>query len=219
VKFGLSNRGENTVWGCLEEYLDSREMRWQQTLQNYRKGLLILRNLNKHLRMIWGSHGGEYEDGCLLGCSAVWTGIKLPVFQRFLLPPSSGRWYLIALMMEAVRTSETSVNSCQSARCCSPEDSRIQTSKDSVRTAKKTPHFTVTKINRLTLFKEIIAVCSENHRNHVTHSMGKMQRCWLLKKVVSTRTSVFYGVNQYTTTFCEYDEWMEQKHVIPTEFC
>jgi hypothetical protein len=20
---------------------------------------------------IWGSHGGEYEDGCLLGCSAV----------------------------------------------------------------------------------------------------------------------------------------------------
>lgn len=27
VKFGLSNRGENTVWGCLEEYLDSREMR------------------------------------------------------------------------------------------------------------------------------------------------------------------------------------------------
>jgi hypothetical protein len=20
---------------------------------------------------IWGSHGGEYEDGCLLGCSAM----------------------------------------------------------------------------------------------------------------------------------------------------
>jgi hypothetical protein len=34
---------------------------------------------------------------------------------------------------------------------------------NSVRTAKKTPHFTVTKINRLTLFKEIIAVYSENH--------------------------------------------------------
>jgi hypothetical protein len=32
------------------------------------------------------------------------------------------------------------------------------TFKDSVRTAKKTQHFTVTKINRLTLFKEIIAV-------------------------------------------------------------
>jgi hypothetical protein len=23
------------------------------------------------LSSIWSSHGGEYEDGCLLGCSAV----------------------------------------------------------------------------------------------------------------------------------------------------
>jgi hypothetical protein len=38
--------------------------------------------------------------------------------------------------------------------------------KNSVRTAKKTPHFTITKINRLTLFKEIIGVCSENHTKH-----------------------------------------------------
>jgi hypothetical protein len=35
--------------------------------------------------------------------------------------------------------------------------------KYSVRTAKKTQHFTITKINWLTLFKEIIAVYSENH--------------------------------------------------------
>jgi hypothetical protein len=34
---------------------------------------------------------------------------------------------------------------------------------DSVRTAKKTQLFTITKINWLTLFKEIIAVYSENH--------------------------------------------------------
>jgi hypothetical protein len=33
---------------------------------------------------------------------------------------------------------------------------------NSVRTAKKTQHFTGTKINWLTLFKEIIAVYSEN---------------------------------------------------------
>jgi hypothetical protein len=33
----------------------------------------------------------------------------------------------------------------------------------SVRTAKKTQHFTITKINWLTLFKEIITVYSENH--------------------------------------------------------
>jgi hypothetical protein len=36
---------------------------------------------------ISGSHGDEYEDGCLLGCCAT-----------------------IALMMEAASTSETSVN-------------------------------------------------------------------------------------------------------------
>jgi hypothetical protein len=35
--------------------------------------------------------------------------------------------------------------------------------KNSVRTAKKTLHFTITKINWLTLFKEIIAVYTENH--------------------------------------------------------
>jgi hypothetical protein len=39
--------------------------------------------------------------------------------------------------------------------------------KDSVRTAKKTPHFTITTINWLTLFKEIIAVYSENHTKHI----------------------------------------------------
>jgi hypothetical protein len=35
--------------------------------------------------------------------------------------------------------------------------------KDSVRTAKKTQLFTITNINWLTLFKEIIAVYSENN--------------------------------------------------------
>jgi hypothetical protein len=38
--------------------------------------------------------------------------------------------------------------------------------KNSVLTAKKTPHFTITKINWLTLFKEIIAVYTENHTKH-----------------------------------------------------
>jgi hypothetical protein len=35
--------------------------------------------------------------------------------------------------------------------------------KNSVRTSKRTPNFTVTSINFLTLFKEIIAVYVENH--------------------------------------------------------
>jgi hypothetical protein len=39
--------------------------------------------------------------------------------------------------------------------------------KNSVRTSKRTPHFTITKINWLTLFKEIIAVYSENHTNPI----------------------------------------------------
>jgi hypothetical protein len=35
--------------------------------------------------------------------------------------------------------------------------------KNSVRTSKRTPHFTVTKIDWLTLFKEIIAVYTKNN--------------------------------------------------------
>jgi hypothetical protein len=35
--------------------------------------------------------------------------------------------------------------------------------KNSVRTSKRTPHFTITKVNWLMLFREIIAVYSENH--------------------------------------------------------
>jgi hypothetical protein len=35
--------------------------------------------------------------------------------------------------------------------------------KTPVRTSKRTPHFTITKINWLMLFKEIIAVYSQNH--------------------------------------------------------
>jgi hypothetical protein len=37
--------------------------------------------------------------------------------------------------------------------------------KNSVRTSKKTPHLTITKINWLTPFKEIIPVYTENHKN------------------------------------------------------
>jgi hypothetical protein len=35
--------------------------------------------------------------------------------------------------------------------------------KNSVHTSKRTPHFTSTKINWVMLFKEVIAVYSENH--------------------------------------------------------
>jgi hypothetical protein len=39
--------------------------------------------------------------------------------------------------------------------------------KNPVRTSKRTPHFTITKINWLTLFKEMIAVYSEKHTKHI----------------------------------------------------
>jgi hypothetical protein len=36
-------------------------------------------------------------------------------------------FWLVALMMEAARTSETMVNFCQNTRCYNPEDSHLRT--------------------------------------------------------------------------------------------
>jgi hypothetical protein len=44
--------------------------------------------------------------------------------------------------------------------------------KNSVRTSKRTPHFIITNINWLKLFKEIIGVYAENH----SKNKYKMQR-------------------------------------------
>jgi hypothetical protein len=44
---------------------------------------------------------------------------------------------------------------------------------NSVRTAKKTQHFTITKTNWLTLFKDIIPVYSENHTKHINTLSGQ----------------------------------------------
>jgi hypothetical protein len=56
-----------------------------------------------------------YEDFCLLGCCTVQFCRYLPMFRSSLLPPSSG--LLINPMMEAVSTSEMSVNISQITRC------------------------------------------------------------------------------------------------------
>jgi hypothetical protein len=71
--------------------------------------------------MIWGSHFGECEDGCLLDCNAVWTVTRLPTFQTSVLLPSS--WRSSPWWWKAVRTSEALVNSYQPMRRYSPEDS------------------------------------------------------------------------------------------------
>jgi hypothetical protein len=50
--------------------------------------------LYKYSFMIWGCHSSEYKDGCLLGFSAVWTGVCFPAFQRSVLPLFSGQWVI-----------------------------------------------------------------------------------------------------------------------------
>jgi hypothetical protein len=36
--------------------------------------VIVAKTVNIYSSRIWGSHSGEYEDGCLLGCSAVYSG-------------------------------------------------------------------------------------------------------------------------------------------------
>jgi hypothetical protein len=69
-----------------------------------------------------------------------------------------------------------------------------------VRTAKKTPHFTITKINWLTMFKETIPVYSDNHTKsintkcsvtdlkqmvHILTARLFRVKCWLFIKFIS----------------------------------
>jgi hypothetical protein len=65
---------------------------------------------------ISGSHGGEYEDGCLLGCCAVYRSYR---------GACSLHHQAITLMMEAANTSEASVNFYQTTRGNNPEDSHL----------------------------------------------------------------------------------------------
>jgi hypothetical protein len=54
--------------------------------------------------------------------------------------------------------------------------------KNPVRTSKRTPYFTITKINWLTLFKEIIAVYSENNAKtiNIKGSINDCQSRWFI---------------------------------------
>jgi hypothetical protein len=44
---------------------------------------------------ISSSHDDEYEDDSLLGCCRGWSCKNWLKFQRYLLPPSSGRWMYV----------------------------------------------------------------------------------------------------------------------------
>jgi hypothetical protein len=69
---------------------------------------------------------------------------------------------IIALTMEAASTSETSVNFYQTTRRNNPEDNHL-----------KTLHVSITKISWLTLFRELIAVYSDNHTQHINTLWAK----------------------------------------------
>jgi hypothetical protein len=59
--------------------------------------------------------------------------------------------------------------------------------KNSVRTSKRTPNFTITKVNWLMLFKEIIAVYSENDVKPVSSKCsitGSQSRWFILLPLV-----------------------------------
>jgi hypothetical protein len=68
---------------------------------------------------ISGSHGGEYENYCLVSYCVVWQKFVdvSEVFTAII---------RIALMMKAVSTSETSVNSYETAQGNIPEDSHLR---------------------------------------------------------------------------------------------
>jgi hypothetical protein len=77
---------------------------------------------------ISSSHGGEYEVKiCLLGCTAVQNNCR-PTFQRYVLPPLQG-----ALMMEAARNSETSVDNYFTRQYIPEDKSELRTHKSFIR--------------------------------------------------------------------------------------
>jgi hypothetical protein len=80
--------------------------------------------------------------------------------------------------------------------------------KNSVRTSKRTPHFTITNINWLTLFKEIIAVYTENKKNH----KHKMQTYLLLKELVRIRTIRLQKVNTIVSHTPEHPSYRPVKY-------
>jgi hypothetical protein len=62
-----------------------------------------------------------------------------------------------------------------------PFEAEARLNKNSVRTAKKTPHFTITKISWLTLFKEVIDVYSENHTKPANTLCGENAELLIVK--------------------------------------
>jgi hypothetical protein len=76
---------------------------------------------------IWGSHGGDYEEWCFLGCYALWLLLFLRSVRRLLVAALLFlvHQFFVTLMKEAPRSSETSVL-IRDTRRKIPEDTILQ---------------------------------------------------------------------------------------------
>jgi hypothetical protein len=116
----LHDRTDTFVLSFISSYLSQKgETRW----------LCIIITVETNYvfnNMTLGSHGRDFEYGSLLDCSAVLTGVSLPMFQTSVLPKLPGRW-VSALMMEAVEISETLLDSYRSTGRYNREDNHLYT--------------------------------------------------------------------------------------------
>jgi hypothetical protein len=65
---------------------------WNLGVQNKNTNYLTIAIPSQDLNKMVLSNCKANEDGCILGCSTVLSGRSLLMFQRSLLPPSSGWW-------------------------------------------------------------------------------------------------------------------------------
>jgi hypothetical protein len=69
--------------------------------------------------------------------------------------------------------------------------------KNSVRTAKKTQHFTITKINWLTLFREIIIFYSQSHTKHINTPCGQNAELLIVKVDVTSACRAYFSSTDF----------------------
>jgi hypothetical protein len=80
--------------------------------------------------------------------------------------------------------------------------------KNRVRTSKRTPHFTITKINWLTLFKETITVYSENHTKPINTKcrMTDCQSSWYIQLPFDFKGLILRDTNTNAVTIQSHEK-------------
>jgi hypothetical protein len=119
------------------------------------------------------------EEGSYFGCTLQTSCCLWPCIKRFriiFIGLVGELCHLSVFTITEERPNNTGRSICASSgiRTRDPRPCPEQRAyKNSVPTAKKTQHFTITKISWSTLFKEIIAVYSENHTKHTNTLRAK----------------------------------------------